>query len=89
MKTLIIIALLTFSVPCYASSTINSVIDDWSGTIRGKNESCPSVARAYVAKTFHTKDKAGFDTRFEISYEGWVRSITQENKVMTSVGLEF
>lgn len=94
MKTLIFVLVMAFVMPCYAAFDTQEHGKDtpweiFSGTIRGKNELCPSVARGYVAKTFHTKDKVGFDTRAEASYEGWVRNITQENKVMFSVGLEF
>ena len=89
----IFMVIMLLSATCHAFNTQEHSDDTpwqiFEHTIRGKNELCPSVARGYVAKTFHTKNKMGFDTRTEISYEGWVRNITQENKVMFSVGLEF
>ena len=90
LRMFVFATILLMSTISFAGETSDSKITPstmWS-TIRGKNELCPSVVEFYVAKTWHTKEKVGFDLRWKIGYQGWVRSLTQENEVKTSFGIE-
>jgi len=91
--SLVLVVMFVFGlVGMVEARDIEEVAETVYDTVRGENSSCPSLVSEYVAKTW--EDRLFFmkndlvDTRLKLEYTHSIRSLTDDNSVKLSVGLE-